>query len=307
MYTLGAITLAIFFLRFVVFPFKESPKFLVFRGKDDKAVEVLQYIAKFNGRESGLTLRDLESLTSEDDSVTSTSKILGSGAKQLQMSTAGKLKLELSRFSLLFQNLQMTRLTILVWFTYIFDYWAFTLAGLYLPQILAIKNSSINLTLRFTYRSYIYIYLPGTVGVLIGASMYRVSTLGRKWTMVISSALMSVSIFVFSAVNTEASNIGLSFLEYFFQSMFNAVLYGWTPEVFPAPVRGTACGVASFWGRLFSILAPIISESLVPTAGLKGDQTAINAVLYLAGGMGLGTVLTTLLLPGNKRLAHQSM
>lgn len=45
-------------------------------------------------------------------------------------------------------------------------------------------------------------------------------------------------------------------MEYFFQSMFNAVLYGWTPEVFPAPIRGTACGVASFWGRVFGIVSP---------------------------------------------------
>lgn len=179
--------------------------------------------------------------------------------------------------------------------------------GTYLPEILAIKNAKIQVSLRSTYRNYIYIYLPGTVGVLLGALMYKVSALGRKWTMVVSSALMSVSIYVFSAVNTEASNIGLSFLEYFFQSMFNAVLYGWTPEVFPAPVRGTACGVASFWGRLFSIIAPLTAQSLIPTEGLKGDSGAINAVLYLAGGVGFGAVLATSLLPGNTRLSKQSM
>merc|ERR1712070_1338365 len=53
--------------------------------------------------------------------------------------------------------------------------------------------------------------------------------------------------------------------EYFFQSMFNAVLYGWTPEVFPAPIRGTACGVASFWGRLFGIIAPLTAQQLLPS------------------------------------------
>lgn len=62
----------------------------------------------------------------------------------------------------------MTRMTLLVWLTYIFDYWGFTVAGSYLPQILALKNGALDLSLQFTYRSYIYIYLPGIVGVLLG-------------------------------------------------------------------------------------------------------------------------------------------
>ena len=105
---------------------------------------------------------------------------------------------------------------------------------------------------------------------------------------------MGISIFVFSAVNDAASNIGLNMMEYFFQSMFNAALYGWTPEAFPAPIRGTACGLASFWGRLFGIVSPIIAQHLF---GANGGQN-VNAVLYLAGGVTLGCVVTTLLLPG---------
>lgn len=166
--------------------------------------------------------------------------------------------------------------------------------GYYLPQIIAIKNGSLNLSLRYTYRSYIWIYLPGMVGVLLGALLYRASRVGRKWSMVLSSALMGISIFVFSTINTAASNIGLNLMEYFFQSMFNAVLYGWTPEAFPAPIRGTACGIASFWGRLFGIVSPLIAQHLY--AGSDGKD--VNSVLYLAGGVTLGCVLTTALLPG---------
>lgn len=137
--------------------------------------------------------------------------------------------------------------------------------------------------------------------------MYGVPSIGRKWAMVVSSGLMGASIFIFSAVNDEASNIGLNVMEYFFQSMFNAVLYGWTPEVFPAPIRGTACGIASFWGRLFGILAPLTAQHLIPSAGLGGDDgQAVNRILYLAGGITLGCVITTALLP-NGRLGKQSM
>jgi MFS family permease len=45
---LGGTTLFVFFLRFVVFTFRESPKFLVSRGRDAEAIDVLHKIAKFN-------------------------------------------------------------------------------------------------------------------------------------------------------------------------------------------------------------------------------------------------------------------
>lgn len=175
-----------------------------------------------------------------------------------------------------------------------------TCLGFYLPTILAIKNSALHLSLEFTYRSYIYIYLPGVVGVALGAMLYQVPTIGRKWTMVTSSGLMGASIFIFSAVNDERSNIGLNVMEYFFQSMFNAVLYGWTPEAFPAPIRGTACGVASFWGRLFGIVSPLIAQHLYASSG------NVNSVLYLAGGVTLGCVISISLLP-NKALGAESL
>jgi MFS family permease len=122
--------------------------------------------------------------------------------------------------------------------------------------------------------------------------------------MVVSSALMGMSIFLFSSVNSAASNIGFNVMEYFFQSMFNSVLYGWTPEAFPAPIRGTACGIASFWGRLFGIISPLIAQHLY--AGGKNGERDINSVLYLAGGVTLGCVITTALLP-SKLVGRQSL
>ena len=45
---LGAMTLLIFFLRYFVFKFHESPKFLLSRGKEQEAIDVLHKIAQFN-------------------------------------------------------------------------------------------------------------------------------------------------------------------------------------------------------------------------------------------------------------------
>jgi hypothetical protein len=45
---LGGMTLLVFFLRFFVFNFHESPKYLLARGREAEAIEVLHRIAKFN-------------------------------------------------------------------------------------------------------------------------------------------------------------------------------------------------------------------------------------------------------------------
>ncbi|KAL8918226.1 MAG: hypothetical protein Q9172_005519 [Xanthocarpia lactea] len=278
LFTLGAICLFVFFLRFVVFRFQESPKYLLYRGKDEKAVEVLYNVAKFNGRQSTVTMALFEALTEEDSSVGSEGTgrpILGAGAPQREKSFGDKVKIELARYKLLFANPTMARLTILVWITYMFDYWGFSIAGSLLPQILLDKGRAIEVSTATTYRNYVIIYICGIPGVLLGALMYGVPLVGRQWGMVVSSALMGISLFLFSAINTQASNVGINIMEYFFQSMFNAILYGWTPEAYPAPIRGTACGVASFWGRLFSIVSPLIGAHLL--------AQSTNGPLYLAG------------------------
>lgn len=121
--------------------------------------------------------------------------------------------------------------------------------------------------------------------------------------MAVSAALMSASLFTFAAVNNPTSNIVVNAIEYFFQSMFNAVLYGFTPEAFPAPVRGTACGLASFWGRLAGIISPLIAVMLLPRnddGSTVHDPKAYDRILYMAGGVTLGCVLTTALFPNRK-------
>lgn len=116
--------------------------------------------------------------------------------------------------------------------------------------------------------------------------------------MVFSSLLMALSLFLFSIVSTQAANVGLNVMEYFFQSMFNAVLYGWTPEAFPAPVRGTASGIASFWGRAASIVSPLVAAGLL--------EKDLNGPLYLAGAGTLVCTVAVLFLP-NASMGGQSL
>ncbi|KAG5986794.1 hypothetical protein E4U43_005347 [Claviceps pusilla] len=306
LYTLGALSFAVFFLRFAVFTFRETPKFLLYKGQDAQAIEVMQHMAEVNKQQCRLTVEHLRALgrdvDSEGEEVASSSDSLIPGQKRVSLMErkSSEFWRWLRRYKLLFGGVQMTRLTLLVWLTYILDFSGFTVAGFYLPRILALKNGAAHVSLSFTYAAYIYTYAPGMIGVLLGAFVGRIPDFGRKWTMVLSSGLMGMSIILLSKADTIAKREGLFALEYFFQSMFNAVLYGWTPEAFPAPVRGTACGVASFWGRLFGIVSPLIAQHLYGQSTGKDDGHGdVNAVLYLAGGMSLGCVLTTALLPSH--------
>ena len=127
--TVGAITMGVFILRFFAFRFHESPKFLMYRGKDEAAVTVMQKVAQFNKQKCNLTLEMLQSLTEDDDSMGSRVPMIGGGKGQRKAGMVDKVKMELSRYQSLFANITMARLTILVWLTYACDFWGFTIAG----------------------------------------------------------------------------------------------------------------------------------------------------------------------------------
>lgn len=132
LFTIGGITLLVFIARFFIFKFRETPKFLIYKGRDDEALETVRHIAEVNKKPCGLTLAAFEAIQREHDSISSGSTnkpVIGSGAKQLKTSFGDKFAMESERYMMLFSSWTMTRLTILVWLTYIMDFWGFTVAG----------------------------------------------------------------------------------------------------------------------------------------------------------------------------------
>ena len=104
---------------------------------------------------------------------------------------------------------------------------------------------------------------------------------------------MGISLFLYSIINSQASRVGFNAMHYFFSTLFNSVvsnpfilissltfgqLFAWTPEAFPAAVRGTATGLASFLGSVIGITGPLIAEQLFVRAN------GSNSVVFLAGG-----------------------
>jgi hypothetical protein len=62
-----------------------------------------------------------------------------------------------------------------------------------------------------------------------------------------------------------------------------------TPEVFPAPNRGTGTGIASFFNRITGLCAPIVAVS---AGGVNP-----NAPVYAAGSLILAAFLAMCLFP----------
>jgi len=155
MFTLGGIALFIFLLRFVLFTFQESPKYLIGRGRDEDAMKVLHNVAKVNGYDCRLSMDDFRALEANHGSGSGLpDSPNGSGDAMLKDSVPTQsaevanppfmqqVKNEFARIKILFSTSALTRLTILVWIIYAFDYWAFSVAGMaFLPISLCCQNS----------------------------------------------------------------------------------------------------------------------------------------------------------------------
>jgi MFS family permease len=302
LYTLGAITMFIFIARFVLFRFRESPAYLINRGSDEQAIQSVTNIAKTNKHPAPhFSLDDFQEIerrcahANEEESQSAREN--KPSHIQFLMYTLRDVAIQLKSIKLLFANKTMFRITTLLWITFAADYFGFSIAGTYLPQILVDRGVSNNVSLSETYRDYLAIYAPGIAACLLAAYMIEIPRFGRQWSMVVASALMAISMFIYTTVSSQAGSVGLNAMEYFFQSLFNAVLYTILPESYPSNIRGTASGITATVGRIASIVAPIAAGSLYG----PGGESAARNTLYLAGGVTLICPVALALLPYDTR------
>ncbi|GAA5828576.1 hypothetical protein JCM11251_000860 [Rhodosporidiobolus azoricus] len=304
MIIVGFITLGIFGLRFFLFTFHESPKFLLAKGKDAAALDVLYKIAKFNkAPPPNLTIDDfrlLDQYYAEEQSHTSDDPLQAAprelGAKELTKNRLQQLVSQFGHLKALFATKRAIWFTVSLWIAYMSLFWSFSIAGGYLPLILRQKGIDTSTSLNETYRNYVIVYLPGVTATILGSFLMEVPKLGRKGAMILSAGLMGASLFLFSTVNSMAAFTGMNLLEYWAQSLYAALLYASTPEYFPAKIRGSGSGIASTLGRLSSTVAPIAAGTIF--------NPRSNGVLYMAGGAAFVSMLAIATLPYDTKGKH---
>ncbi|KAF8823535.1 hypothetical protein HHX47_DHR10000292 [Lentinula edodes] len=307
-YTLGAITFLMWFLRYFVFNLQESPKYLLAKGRDEDALKVLEHIARVNGKVLSLTLDQLQTVSGEK-------RATGVPMSNLQIIKQSFSSFTLSHVKPLFSTRRLainTSITIALWGLIGLAYPLFNgFITLYLTTHISDVSSSVSTT----YRNYVIISILGIPGSVIAClvvdwyrkdhseksmrddrSGRRFSIGGRKLTMAVSTALTGIFLFLFTTSTKEADVLAYSCVTSLTQNAMYGVLYAYTPEVFPAPHRGTGDALCSAFNRMTGILAPAIKIVTTPVSG-GASQTTANGPIFVAASLFLVSAILMLLLP----------
>jgi hypothetical protein len=251
--------------RILFFRLQESPKYLMSRNRKHDAILVLRRIAKINGNDLQIHASDFpttpaSSTNSRNGSFTSFPFPNETRYPKVEFSsdpiTKNKyfVSSNLDAVMPLFTK-KWIDTTILVWCIWTMVSFSYTMFNVFLPKYLeslglSKGGSDIDGSLmREVLKDYVVYSLCGVPGSLVGAWLIE-TFLGRIGTMSIATFGTALSVFLFSAVKSHFSEVTSSAMVNFLATLNYAVIYGYTPEVFESKIRGTACGIASAFGRV---------------------------------------------------------
>ncbi|RPD62612.1 MFS general substrate transporter [Lentinus tigrinus ALCF2SS1-7] len=292
LWTMGALMVVLFVLRFFVFEMYESPRYLVGRGRDAEAVEVVHKVARFNGKKSSLTVEMFAAV----DGVTSVTK--GEKARQLDTSVRGALARKLSvvdtsHVKALFVTRKMAYSTSLLIVLWAFIGLAFPLYNGFVTVFLQTRGADFgDGSLYITYRNQVILSVMGIPGALLAGWMVERRYLGRKGTLAVSTALTGVFLFASTTARTSDALLGWNCGYTFTNNVMYGTLYAVSPEIFPAKDRGTGNALVAASNRVFGIMAPIIA--------LYADLST-PIPIYVSGALFIVSGLIALLLPFEPR------
>lgn len=282
----GGLILLMFAARFL-FQMYESPKFLIARGRDAEAVEVVQKVAKANKVECGLTLADLQAVDVK----------YPMAEKEVKQAGNVMLRESLSKFSLvhikaLFSTARMALSTSLIISIWSLIGLAYPLYNAFLPIYLNQRAVSSGGGLNQTYRNYTIISACGIPGSVLGGLLVELPYIGRKGTMSISTLLTGIFLFLFTTASNNAAVLGYNCATALTQNLMYGVIYSYTPEIFPGPHRGTGNGLCSMANRIFGIIAPIV---------VVGGALTTNIPIYVSASLFIVAGIIMLFLPFESR------
>ncbi len=270
---MGAIAMVMFFLRFVCFTLFESPKYLMGRGRDEQAISVVQEVAKRNKKTSSMTLADLQVFDQEGHQGTNASAVL---ARKLE-------KLNLTHVRALFATKKLAYSTTLIMLVWAFIGLGYPLYNAFLPYIQSTRGASFGDSSTYiTYRNQLIIAVLGVPGALIGGWLVEIPRFGRKGTLSVSTALTGVFLFASTTALSSNALLGWNCAYNFTSNVMYAVLYAYTPEIFPTKDRGTGNALTAMANRVFGIMAPIVAiYANLETAA----PVYVSGALFIAAGV----------------------
>jgi hypothetical protein len=283
-WTFGGLTLAMFLLR-LLFKVYETPKYLLGKGLDQQAVKVVQNIARRSKATTWLTVSHFEAVDAEIAAVrraeTPISSTAPANSRAVVKKSLDKFKPE--KIRALFASPRLTLSTCLMIFLWCSIGMAYPLYNSFIPIYLENKGvAQGSSSLDTTYRNYAIQAVCGIPASVLGGFTVDMKRMGRKGTGTLACLGTGVFLFLYTRAGSAAAVLGFSCAIAFFQNLVYGLLYSYTPELFPAPVRGTANGLVAVFNRLSGLMAPIIAAYV----GIDTDMPIwISAALFMVAGL----------------------
>ncbi|PLB49714.1 MFS general substrate transporter [Aspergillus steynii IBT 23096] len=249
------------------------------QGLDSKAVDVVQKIAGRNGGTTWLTLAHFEEINAQFEGQENTDV---QGPNQTDIISRSLEKYKPEKLRTLFSTPRLALSTTLL-FLWCSIGMAYPLYNSFIPIFLEHKGvSQGDSSISTTYRNYAIQAVCGIPASLLGGFTVDLKRIGRKGTGTLACLGTGIFLFLFTRASAEAGVIGFTCAIAFFQNLVYGLLYSYTPELFPAPVRGTANGLVALFNRLSGLMAPIIAAYI----GIETDVPVwISAALFLVAGV----------------------
>lgn len=250
-YTNGSIVLAMSILRLTIIRLKETPKFLISNNRDAEAVQVLQEIATKYNRPCSLTLEQLEAC----------GEIQINDDFRKHIDVKGTAQLIYHHVQILFSNKTMARSTSLVFLSWLLLGISYPLYSSFLPVYLATRGANISAPdVNGVYRDNLISNTVSIAGPLIaGALLYFFPIIGRRGVLFIGGVMSMAFLFGYTQIKSRAQNVALSSISFASMYIYYAVLYAYTPEVFPSAARATGNAIAIACTRVMTCIVPVIA------------------------------------------------
>lgn len=275
MIAMGGLAMIMFVGRFIFFTMYESPKYLMGKGRNGDAVDVIHEVARRNGKTTSLTREDLDVLDREQE------QEQGFLATSLVRQRLEKVNFEHVRA--LFDSPKRaysTTLIILVWALIGLGY---PLYNAFLPYITAQRGAAYgDGSTYITYRNSLIIAVMGIPGCLFGGFLVELPRFGRRGALSVSTVLTGVFLLASTTASTSDTLLGWNCAFSFMSSLMYAVLYAYTPEIFLTKDRGTGNALTASANRVFGVMSPIIAmfanlETAIPVY--------VSGALFLTAGI----------------------
>ena len=266
----------------------ESPRYLIAKGRFEEACEVLNLIARKNGKKDVelITVLDLEDIAQEKEEEQNTKETVESDLEKMEQRT------KTYTFKDLFDDQETSKITLKImanWFTISLIFYALNLNSASLPMTPYWNNFLMN---AIETPSYLIFFLQNKIQIFNFRRIMLSYPLFLAGACCIFSTIFSELGYCSRNSENQFENgyimtaFILSLVGKFAVSISFAIIYLLSAELYPTTIRANAVGIGSFSARIGALLSPLILFLYNIKTWLPGGILGLLAIL--TGFIGLG-------------------